>query len=218
MSRRHLDSRPTAFDCFGVDEELALSALRLERSAFVASLPPWFLIVPVENAANPSVRFRTVACEYLKQLSALPHGGLAAGRPSLKSPRWRQQAWNPLALAKREGSPYSDRISIGRAPNVDVIIHSRFVSKLHAHVLLAENERLTVTDLDSQNGTFINGARLSPRARKPISNGDILSFGQVHCELATSDVLYYALRRKYLLLLAPGGGSAAPSDEGVGGA
>lgn len=195
-----------------MDEELALSALKLERSAFVDDLPRWFLIVPVENVAQPSVRFRTAASQYVKELASFAHGSAESERPSLKSPRWNRQPWDPMPLQKRR-VPYPDRISIGRAPNVDVVIHSRFVSKLHAHVTLPEGENPTLTDLDSQNGTFLNGERLIPRARTTIANGDILSLGEVHCELATSDVLYYALRRKYLLLLAPTSTPAVGGDD-----
>jgi hypothetical protein len=190
-----------ALESLRVDEELALSALKLERSAFVANLPRWFLIVPVEKAAKPSVRFRTVATAYVNELAAIARRPAESEIPSLRSPRWNRQAWTPAQLVKRKGSPYSDRISIGRAPNVDLVIQSRFVSKLHAHIELSKDQSLVVTDLDSQNGTFINGDRLAPRSRIPISNGDILSLGEVHCEIATCDVVYYALRRKYLLLL-----------------
>ena len=186
-----------------VDEELALSALKLRRADFVSGLPRWFLIVPVQNAGQPSVRFRTVACEYVKQLAEAMHGPVESDGSPLKSPRWNRQAWTPTPLVKREGSPYSDRISLGRAPNVDVVIHSRFVSKLHAHIVLSDGENPVVTDVSSQNGTFVNGEALPAGPRKALSNGDILSLGQVHCEVATSDAVYYALRRKYLLLFAP---------------
>jgi len=96
---------------------------------------------------------------------------------------------------------------------VDVPIHSRFVSKLHAHIVWSEGQNPVVIDLDSQNGTFINGDRLVTRAHVPISKGDILSLGEVHCEVATSDEVYYALRRKYLLLLGSSKESAAPADD-----
>jgi hypothetical protein len=195
------------------EEELALSALKLERSAFVAIVPPWFLIVPLENAAKPSVRFRTAASEYVKEFAAFGQGAFKSEGPSLRSPRWNRQQWSAAPLVKRKGSPYSDRISIGRAPNVDVPIHSRFVSKLHAHIVWSEGQNPVVIDLDSQNGTFINGDRLVTRAHVPISKGDILSLGEVHCEVATSDEVYYALRRKYLLLLGSSKESAAPADD-----
>ena len=198
-----------------MDEELALSALKLERSAFVASVAPWFLIVPVENAAKPSVRFRTAASEYVKAFAAFGQGAFKSDSPSLKSPRWNRQEWTPAPLVKRGCSPYSDRISIGRAPNVDVLIHSRYVSKLHAHVVWTEGQDPEVIDLDSQNGTFINGDRLAPRARVPMCKGDILSLGEVHCEVATSDEVYYALRRKYLLLLRSTKETAASAGDGA---
>lgn len=197
-----------------MEEDLALSALKLERSAFVAIVAPWFLILPVENAAKPSLRFRTAASEYLKAFAAFGQGPFKSESASLKSPRWNRQEWAPAPLVKRKGSPYSDRISVGRAPNVDVRIQSRFVSKLHAHIVWTEGQKPEVVDLDSQNGTFINGDRLVPRARVTMSNGDILSLGEVHCEVATAEGVYYALRRKYLLLLRSTKESAAPADHG----
>jgi hypothetical protein len=66
---------------------------------------------------------------------------------------------------------------------------------------MAVGQNPAVIDLNSQNGTFINNVRLEARTTGAISNGDIASFGQVHCEVATSDVVYYALRRKYHALL-----------------
>jgi hypothetical protein len=184
-----------------VQEDLARSAIQLDRAEFVARIPQWFLIVPVETSARASRRFRTMVDEDGKLQRALAQVASEEGRPSLKSPRWGQQPWVPKALAKSKESPYSDRISIGRALNVDIVLRSRFVSKLHAHIVLAVGQNLTVVDLNSQNGTFINNVRLEARTTGAISNGDIVSFGQMHCELATSDVVYYALRRKYHTLV-----------------
>jgi hypothetical protein len=183
------------------EEYLARSAIQLDRTEFVARFPQWFLIVPVDTVARPSQRFRTMVDEDAKLQRALAEAGREEGRPTLKSPRWGQQPWVPKALAKGKESPYPERISIGRASNVDIVLRSRFVSKLHAHIVVAAGQNPTVVDLSSQNGTFINNVRLEARTPGAISNGDIASFGQVHCELATSDVVYYALRRKYHALL-----------------
>jgi hypothetical protein len=184
-----------------VEEYLARSAIQLDRTEFVARFPQWFLIIPVDTVARPSRRFRTMVDEDAKLQRALAQVGREEGRLSLKSPRWGQQPWAPKALAKGKGSPYSDRISIGRAPNVDIVLRSRFVSKLHAHIVLAAGQNPTVVDLNSRNGTFINNVRLEARTTGGMSNGDIVSFGQLHGEIATSDVVYYALRRKYHELL-----------------
>ena len=119
-----------------MEEELADAALKLPRAAFVAGRPRWYLILPVEHAEEPSVQFRTLTRDSIKSLA--PHGDdhHDAEPPSLKSPRWNRSPWIPQPLVKREGSPFSERISIGRAPNVDIVIRSPFVSKLHAHFVL----------------------------------------------------------------------------------
>jgi len=44
--------------------------------------------------------------------------------------------WRIVAVKKREGNPYPDRFSIGRAPNCDVVVRLPSVSKVHAHVLI----------------------------------------------------------------------------------
>jgi hypothetical protein len=190
-----------------MEEELAEAALKLPRAAFVAGRPRWYLIIPVENAEEPSMQFRTLTRDSIKSIA--PHGDEHhdAEPPSLKSPRWNRSPWIPQPLVKRGDSPFSERISIGRAPNVDVVIRSPFVSKLHAHfVLRPDNADPTLTDLGSENGTFINNTRLAPRTSATTANGDIVTFGSTHCEIATSDVVYYALRRKYLLLIQPPAG------------
>lgn len=179
-------------------DDLAVATLTLDRAAFVASFPRWFLIVPFEHVPRPSVRFRTVECEDLKKRMVASDDDEAPF--ALKNPRWHRQPWTPVPLEKRATSPYPDRISIGRAGNVDVVIGSRVVSKLHAHMFLAPDQGSTINDLASQNGTFVNGVHLAPHKPEPIVDGDIISFGEVHCEFAASEVVYYATRRKYLLL------------------
>ncbi len=83
----------------------------------------------------------------------------------------------PLAaLTKRPGNPFPSRISIGRAPNCDVVIRLPFVSKLHAHVLV-EGDQRWIQDAGSSCGTFHNGTRLPTRHRSPLTLGDELVFG-----------------------------------------
>jgi FHA domain-containing protein len=183
-----------------LENDVAVATLELDRAAFVDGFPRWFLIIPVEQAAKPSVRFRTVASEDLKRLIAAADEDHGVST-SFKSPRWNRQPWRAEPLKKRIASPFADRISIGRASNVDVVIRSRVVSKLHAHVVLDGERAPTVTDLDSHNGTFINSSRLAPHEAGVISNGDVVSFGQLHCEFARSDVVYFAVRRRSLRLL-----------------
>jgi DNA-binding response OmpR family regulator len=50
--------------------------------------------------------------------------------------------------------------SIGRWEDNDVIIDDRWVSRYHAQIR-REGEKLVIHDLDSKNGTFVNGRRIT---------------------------------------------------------
>jgi len=61
---------------------------------------------------------------------------------------------------------------------VDYVINSRSVSRFHAK-LEQEKEHFYLVDLNSTNGTFVNGVRLEPNERKEIALGDAISFADV---------------------------------------
>ncbi|WP_213954122.1 MULTISPECIES: FHA domain-containing protein [unclassified Variovorax] len=62
---------------------------------------------------------------------------------------------------------------IGRANSNDVVIDSDRVSRFHA-TLTVESGAVWIRDLDSSNGTFVNGHRITSRA---LSNGDTILIG-----------------------------------------
>jgi len=86
-------------------------------------------------------------------------------------------------LKTEEGAelPFSFRIlpgnekTIGRAIRADFIVDAQLVSRLHCRVAAGATE-LEVIDLESTNGTFVNGERVS-RARLKV--GDTLGVGRV---------------------------------------
>lgn len=78
-------------------------------------------------------------------------------------------------------SPFSCRLlpgsirTIGRAPGADFVMDASLVSRLHCR-LTAGAAELEVTDLDSTNGTFVNGRRVG---RAALQAGDRLGIGKV---------------------------------------
>ncbi|MDX1416042.1 MAG: FHA domain-containing protein [Candidatus Promineifilaceae bacterium] len=79
----------------------------------------------------------------------------------------------PLPSAEFELS--KTEIIIGRAPSVDIVISHSAVSGRHA-LLTREGNQFTIEDLNSTNGTFVNGTRvLGLRSLKP---GSELRLGQ----------------------------------------
>jgi putative nucleotidyltransferase with HDIG domain len=67
-----------------------------------------------------------------------------------------------------------DTKTLGRALTADVVIDEPSLSRLHARLAVDENGRLTVEDLGSTNGIFING---EPQQAGPLAAGDHVRFG-----------------------------------------
>src|SRR5947208_1294124 len=86
-----------------------------------------------------------------------------------------------LKTADGTEPPFTFRIlpgnikTIGRAPRADFIVDAALVSRLHCR-LTAGAAALEVLDLDSTNGTYVNGER-TPRAT--LHSGDRLGVGRV---------------------------------------
>jgi hypothetical protein len=69
-----------------------------------------------------------------------------------------------------------DEVTIGSAPNNDVIIEDATVSRRHARLtLVAARDEYQITDLGSTNGTYVNGRRVLGAA--PIRKGDEMRIG-----------------------------------------
>jgi pSer/pThr/pTyr-binding forkhead associated (FHA) protein len=77
----------------------------------------------------------------------------------------------PLTFRLRTGSIKT----VGRARRADFVVDAALVSRLHCR-LTAAAEHLEVEDLNSTNGTFVNGRRVS---RGTLTPGDRLGVGRM---------------------------------------
>lgn len=91
-----------------------------------------------------------------------------------------------LAIEPDLGPPYEQRLpirrcaTIGRMEGVELRLPDACVSRRHAKLCLdrgAAGQVLTLTDLDSANGTHVNGERLL--TSRPLAVGDLLEIGKV---------------------------------------
>lgn len=87
----------------------------------------------------------------------------------------------PWALLDRSDADAEDPVPIernrslvGRAGGVDCRLFGDSVSRRHA-LMWQEDGAAWVADLDSSNGTFVNGARIA--AATEVGDGDIIAFG-----------------------------------------
>jgi len=67
-----------------------------------------------------------------------------------------------------------DPFTVGRKANNGLSLSESTVSSYHAEISQTD-AKLYVTDLDSTNGTFLNGKRIT--GTHPLSDGDLLQFG-----------------------------------------
>jgi Inner membrane component of T3SS, cytoplasmic domain len=67
--------------------------------------------------------------------------------------------------------------TIGSASDADIVLHDTAISGKHAS-LRFKDQKFTITDLDSTNGTFLND-RSDPIAREELRDGDVIRVGGV---------------------------------------
>lgn len=65
--------------------------------------------------------------------------------------------------------------TVGRAPRADFVVDAPLVSRLHCR-LTCQDDGLLVEDLESTNGTYVNGERIR---KLVVRAGDALKVGRV---------------------------------------
>ena len=79
------------------------------------------------------------------------------------------------ASSSRYPLPRNGVLVIGRAPDIDLRVDSTSVSRRHAKLIVSGGE-ISVADLDSHNGTRVNGERIEGTV--PLSSGDVVTVGE----------------------------------------
>jgi pSer/pThr/pTyr-binding forkhead associated (FHA) protein len=79
-----------------------------------------------------------------------------------------------------------DGTTIGRGPDVGIDIEHPAISRHHA-AFQVKDETLTITDLDSLNGTLVNGQRLAGREPMALAPNDIIEVGSPEIQLQVEE-------------------------------
>jgi len=89
-----------------------------------------------------------------------------------------------------------EEFTVGRAGTCDLVVPDPSVSQHHATLRWnAAAGGFTVRDVESTNGTWINGAPLGYRAQVQIQDGDTLAFGDAQFLYLRGETVYEHLRR-----------------------
>ena len=83
-----------------------------------------------------------------------------------------------------ERPPPAGTLRIGRAPDNDIVVSDPGVSRHHAELRYVAGA-YRIVDLDSANGTFVNGQRVTAA---PLSEGDLVGVGSATFRLAGQEL------------------------------
>lgn len=68
-------------------------------------------------------------------------------------------------------------LKIGSSAQCDIVFNNKYVSGLHAELLLTDDGKFILEDKNSLNGTFVGNRRLTPNEEVRVNRGDLIRFG-----------------------------------------
>jgi len=106
------------------------------------------------------------------------HGFGYAFCGEIVSPFARKSVAATLTCDERTYSLFEGENSIGRADDCRVVIAAPTISRRHALITIHDDDAFTVTDLDSRNGTYVDGQRIG-RLPVLVTHKAQISFGVI---------------------------------------
>lgn len=88
-------------------------------------------------------------------------------------PGWILESSDPPLVLRL---PPSTVKTMGRTARADFIVDAPLVSRVHCRLTSDASDQLVVEDLESTNGTLVNGTRID---RAVLRTGDVLTLGRV---------------------------------------
>ncbi len=146
----------------------------LPGMALVLGTPADGLRVGVHEAGRPPVPSVPTPMDHGDGLD--PADGLTVNLSALTVVRGQGPDAEGARTTTRGFVPKNDVLTIGRGPGNAIVVHDPLVSVLHARLSRLGAGRWRVEDLNSTNGTFVNGVRV--RAQE-VALGDVVTVGKM---------------------------------------
>ncbi len=145
----------------------------------------------------PTLGFRTVVS--VGALGGPVGTGLRPWGPKDVEPKIRallsQHVHVAVPLQKRADSTksHTERVSVGRAMNNDIVLRHASISKFHAWLEADEGGQFYVSDAGSRNCTFVDGVKLAPKVCTLSPFGAELRFAAISATICRPETLWDAL-------------------------
>ncbi len=125
---------------------------------------------------------------YRERQNVVIHEFRNASDPGFQSP-FKTMMVGRLTVIEPDRDAYTVSVTdgqvliVGRGPTADIVILDKLASRNHCE-LRNDGGKCTLSDLESLNGTYLNGAKLSSDSLKP---GDKFSIGSTEFEFVTEE-------------------------------
>ena len=96
-------------------------------------------------------------------------------------PGQRASAYLVFEDGRERGAIIGQRVNIGRSKSNEIVIEAEGMSRLHAQIYRNRDGGFSIADMDSLNGTFVNGTKIV--GTQPVGLGDTITFGKVNAKL-----------------------------------
>ena len=144
----------------------------------------WEVCPYCQRTGYPSAALAASLKERLEPHTPKHSSAPAAGRRSVMVADARKPSpivgWFVALTGEQKGEDFRIREgqnTIGSAPDADIVLRDSAISGKHAS-LRYKDDKFTITDLDSSNGTVLND-RADPIAREELRDNDIVRIGEV---------------------------------------
>lgn len=144
------------------------------KIAFLALL--WLFILFTANVVRTDLFGRRVPAASLPALTEQP-----------VRPRRSKAKKQPNVLVVTQGRQtglevqLADVVNLGRTADSTINLDDDYASTRHAQLVKDSPETWVVTDLQSTNGTFVNGVRIT--VPTPVKRGDVIRIGRTQLTL-----------------------------------
>jgi hypothetical protein len=168
--------------------ELKELAAQLSEPHFCRQVGPYAL---VRKPPRPVAEQLAVRMGLVRTVSRGPGGS------ETPLPVWMLLQVDSLRVATLPPQRLQEALSVGRRPDCELPLTDVSVSMQHAVLRWhAPTSTCCVTDLQSTQGTHLNGQPLTPMQEHVVRDGDVLSFGDV-------DFGFFVARSLWARLAAP---------------
>ncbi|MEM7472692.1 MAG: FHA domain-containing protein [Pseudomonadota bacterium] len=169
---------PNEGKIFGFDPMIVYTAAAILGILLLALL---FFLLTRGKKEDEEEEFEPIDIEPVAAAEVTAVGADPDASTKMVAPKQRPIAYLIEGGGTKQHPVTGARTAIGRGKSNSVVVNHDSISRVHAELHRNRDGGFSITDMDSLNGTFINGSRI--KGTQAVRAGDKISFGEVETKL-----------------------------------